>query len=436
MFQRAKSTLKGTILKITLINPPQLNVLDDRQYPPIGLLYLAASLRKENFDVNIVDLASKKEHEWNALIDNDADIYGMICFTPAVGHVKRIVSICREKNPECLTVVGGPHASAVPEETLAFTKCDTVSVGEGEISFPKYVKRYQQGKKYDRILIGTQIHDLDTIELPARDLIDHHTYTARLFNKKTTGVISARGCPYKCSFCDKGVFGGNMRFRSADNFLAELKELKENYGYESFFFYDDIFTINHKRLRKLLKGIEDLNIQFLSANRVNLMTKEILRDLRNAGCVKVAYGIESGSQKVLDMANKQTTVQQQIYSIKAAKDEGIYVKCYFIFGLPGEDEQTIEETKKLIEIAEPDQANLYTFQPYPGSDIWNRPDHYGVEIINKNFENYFMVSTDGTGGINYRLKGMSDEKFIELRDDLAQFIRSKDINRPEPTSNV
>ncbi len=423
-------------MKITLINPPQLNVLDDRQYAPIGLLYLASALRQDNFEVNIIDLASKKVHEWSDLINDDADIYGMICFTPAVGHVKKLVSICREKNPECLTVVGGPHASAVPEDTLAFTKCDTVAVGEGEVSFPKFVKRYQQEGKYERILYGSKIQDLDSLKYPSRDLVDNTTYTARLFNKKTTGIISARGCPYKCSFCDKGVFGPNMRFRSADNFLGELKEVKEKYGYESFFFYDDIFTINHKRLRKLLKGIEELDIQFISANRVNLMTKEILRDLHKAGCVKVAYGIESGSQKVLDMVNKKTTVQQQIDSIKAAKDEGLYVKCYFIFGLPGEDEQTVEETKKLIEIAQPDQANLYTFQPYPGSDIWNRPDHYGVEIVNKDFENYYMVSTDGTGGINYRLKNMSDEKFIELRDDLARFIRSKDINRPEPTSNV
>jgi len=423
-------------VKITLINPPQLNVLDDRQYAPIGLLYLASALRKEDYEVTVVDLASKQAHEWGSLINDDADIYGMICFTPAVGHVKKIVSICREKNPQCITAVGGPHASAVPEETLVVTECDTVAVGEGEISFPKYVKRYEQEGKYERILYGTKIQDLDSIELPARDLVDNYSYTATLFHKKTTGIISARGCAYNCAFCDKGVFGPKMRFRSAENFLKELREVKEKFGYESYFFYDDIFTINHKRLHKLLKGIEELDIQFLSANRVNLMTREILRDLRKAGCVKVAYGIESGSQKILDNVNKQITVQQQIDAIKFAKDEGIYVKCYFIFGLPGEDEDTVEETKRLIEIAEPDQANLYTFQPYPGCDIWRRPEHYGVEIINSDFQNYYMVSTDGTGGINFRLRNISEEKFLELRDDLTKFIRNRGINRPEPTSNI
>jgi len=424
-------------MKVSLINPPQLNVLDDRQYPPLGLLYVAANLRENGIDVDVIDLASTKPDEWKGLISTDSDIYGIECFTPSVVNVKAIVAICKDLNPDAITIVGGPHASAIPQHTLEYTGSDSVLAGEGEQSFVDFALRLKDTGKYEKIVHGIQIKDLDSLPIPARDLVDHDSYTATLFNKKTSAIITARGCPYSCAFCDnKGVFGGGVRFRNPKKVLSEVNELKEKYGYDSFFVYDDIFAINEKRLDQILPGFKEMGMQFICDGRVNIINLDMLKKLRDGGCVKIAYGIETGSQKILNLMNKQTTVQQCIDAIKAAKDAGIFTKCYFIYGLPGEDERSVDETKKLIEEANPDQANLYTFIPYPGSAIWNSPEKYGIEIFNKDFGNYFMISTDGTGGINYRIDGLSERKYIELRDDLMSFIRARSKNRPEATSNI
>lgn len=424
-------------MKVTLINPPQLNVLDDRQYPPLGLLYLAASLREQGIAVNIVDLASVPPEAWPERINDDAGIYGIECFTPSIGHVKTIIGICREKNGGCLTVVGGPHASAVPESALAGTGCDAVFAGEGEAAFVDFVKQYEKTGRFEPIVRGAQIKDLDALPLPARDLVDLDSYTATLYGRKTAGMLTSRGCPYSCAFCDnKGVFGNGVRYRSVESVAEEIKALRERHGYGSVFIYDDIFAIHKKRLARILPVLKAHDLRFLCDGRVNMISRELVRMLYDGGCVKIAYGIESGSQKVLDLMNKKTTVQQCIDAIKMAKDAGIFVKCYFIFGLPGEDASTVEETKRLIELAEPDQANLYTFVPYPGSAIWRNPERFGITITNRDFENYFMISTDGTGGVNYRIDGLSEDRYFELRDDLMAFIRSRKINRPEGSSNI
>jgi anaerobic magnesium-protoporphyrin IX monomethyl ester cyclase len=393
---------------INLINPPQPNSLDDKLDPPLGLMYIAAVLEEDNTPVKITDLCFIDKKDWKEKIGY-ADIYGITVFSSSLYLAKEIAGIAKENNPDCLVVVGGPHPTSLPVETSEFF--DVVVRGEGEYVFHPLLG-------VNPIITTSFVDPLDMLPLPARHLVDLNAYTRKVAGSKATSITTSRGCPYRCAFCCKDVFGHKVRYFSIDRIVEEVTSIISNYGIRSFIFYDDTFALDRKRFYPLCEALRKLDITFRCNGDVRNNTLEDFNTLYAAGCREIAFGIESGSQEILDKINKDTTVERNIQAVKNAKKSGLCVKAFLMIGNPGESVKTIEETKRFMKEADPDQFTLFNFIPLPGCDIWKNPDKYGIMIVNRDFKEYFNIAGNNEGGSVSESDTFTQDDIIKWRKKL------------------
>ncbi len=401
---------------ITLINLPQPNSLDDRLDPPLGFMYIGAVLKARGEDVRIVDLAFHPKGYWEHAI-GWAEVYGMTVFSTSLYLAKEVQAICKEINPNCMVVVGGPHATSLPEDMAQIF--DRVVVGEGEFAFEGDLLQD------NKILRMPVIQDLDTIPIPARELVDIPGYTRKVFGRKATSIATCRGCPYSCAFCCKDIFGSKVRYFSIDRVIEEIKNVIDNYGITGFIFYDDTFALNRTRFYKLCEELGKLNIIYRCNGDARNNTLEDFKRLYASGCREIAFGIESGSQRILDLVGKGATIEKNKVAIANAKEAGLITKAFLMIGGPGETRETVEETKQFMIDADPDQYTLFQFVPLPGCAIWRDPARYGIKILNKDFRNYYNIAGNNEGGMVVETEELSVDDIVELKGELLQFLRNR-----------
>ena len=399
---------------IAFINLPQSGSLDDRLDVPLGLLYVAATARDAGAEISFVDLA------FADVALPPADIYAMQVHTPSYNYAMRVRDLCKTINPLCLVMVGGPHPTAMPQETAR--DFDIVVPGEGEWAVRDLI---QDKRFYPHVTARQPITNVDSLPLPARDIAPLREYHRKVGDDRATSIITARGCPFNCSFCSSGIMFDRVRYRSISAVVDELTLLRDNYGFKSFVFYDDTFVLNRRRLYPILDRIKQLDITFRCNGRAGYNTYEDFTRLKKAGCHTVAFGIESGSQQILDRINKQCKVEDNLRAIEDARRAGLVSKVFLIVGLPGETPETIEETKQFIDQADPDCYTLFTFVPYPGTPIWNNRESYGVEIIERDWSKFYVIAGQGEGGIVLRTDTYSPESLIEMRNDLLSHLHKR-----------
>ncbi len=404
-------------LKIELIHPPHPQSTEDRLDAPLGLLYLAANLEKNGYSVKINDLSGMPEKDWKI---GKADIYGTTIYAPTLNISERIAKICKTINPYSKVVAGGAHPTAVPKQiSNAF---DVVGIGEGEEIIIDIAKDYPNNKRFYKKSLE---RNLDIYPNPAYHLVDLFSYKRKFEGEQAITILTSRGCPYSCAFCGLPEQHKKMKYRTPKNVTEEIKSIQEKYGINKFNFQDDTFTVNKSRLHKMLGLFEPLGIGFRAHGRSGLDTLEDYVKLKEAGCNVVAWGIESGSQKILDLMNKQTTVKQNEEVIRMAREVGLLTRAFFIIGFPGEDKQTIKETKEFIERANPDQYFVSNFVPYPGTDVWNNPEKYGITKIYTDFEKYYQVDDTGFGSRNIETKDLPTKEFKEIEIDFREWINKR-----------
>jgi radical SAM superfamily enzyme YgiQ (UPF0313 family) len=408
-------------MKVCLIHPPQPNSLDDRLDVPLGLLYIAAVLRDDGNDVKVADLSSVSEQKWPDTVPY-ADIYGIMIYTCSYYIAKRIRDVCKMINPKAPVVVGGPHPTALPSETLQ--DFDIVVRGEGEYTMRDLVCRIEKKVKFSNIIEQSVVENLDSLPLPARDLVDLKSYHRKVGEDLATSLITSRGCPFNCAFCGSREMFKKVRYHSVDRVILELKSLVQM-GFKNFIFYDDTFVSNRKRLYPMLKEMKGLNITFRCNGRAGINTLEDFQRLKDAGCHTIAFGIETGSQKILTKVNKRVTVKENIEAVRNAKKADLITKTYLVIGLPGENKETIEETKRFMEESDPDTYTLFTFVPLPGCDIWYHPGEYGVKILNKDWGQYYVIAGQGEGGVTLKTDTYTPEELIRLKNDLLKFLKNR-----------
>jgi radical SAM superfamily enzyme YgiQ (UPF0313 family) len=320
-------------------------------------------------------------------------VVGITSTTFGINNAAMIANIVKKTDKDIITVLGGPHASALPEDTLnSYLDFDYLIHGEGEIALTNFVHAVKinskdieslEGvalRKNARIQVnprGKPIADLDSLPSPARHKIDIYKYapnpgTRNYMRLPTTGFSVGRGCPYNCQFCYKGVWGKTIRLRLVDNVLAEIKECMDKYGIQDFRFYDDVLTFPRWKIKDFCKKVLDNNIDISWScwSRVNDVNYEKLVLMKKAGCYHIKFGIEFGTEKSLKMSKKGINLDQSRMAIKMAKDVGIECKGSFIFGIPGE---TIEGCRKTLQFAlelSPDFATFYAYDSVPGSRFY------------------------------------------------------------------
>lgn len=385
-------------MNITLINPPSMLIENDRIEQNLGIAYIASLLIQEGYDVSICELTGRKDLDFSNILNSipESDIYGITCFSTTYKSVKSIVHYLRNKNPYAYIALGGPHPTAMPEETLKDIECDSVVVGEGELAFLEIVEKYNSGIHVKGIVNEINNTDIDNYPIPARYLVDQSTYSRRFCNKKVISMITSRGCKYNCLHCNSIIMGGGsqeVRFRSVKSIMNEIQYLKKN-GYDTFRFNDDNFAYN-PNLKELLMEMKKENIKFRIFSRIEHLTEENTFLLKEAGCSFIGVGLESLNIDNLKFLRKGNMIKH-IDNLKIAHNYNIVIRASFMIGLPFDTEENIIRDFSEASNLDFDEFAIYPLIPYPGTEIWKNPEKYGYRILNKDFNDYLQM------GINRR----------------------------------
>ncbi|MEA2036026.1 MAG: radical SAM protein [Nanoarchaeota archaeon] len=355
--------------------------------PPLGLAYIAAVIENKCHNVKIFDgqVSSDKEFE-NIITSFKPKIVGISSMTSFAVAAYKTADKVRRMLPDSLIVMGGPHPTILVEEALK-KGVDVVVRGEGEYIFADLVENYpayDEVKGISFIKNGKITHNpdrgfiknLDELPFPARHLIKMDRYKPTPGNYKrspVTSMISSRGCPYKCTFCSKAIFGGVVRMRSAENIIKEIEHLIEKYNIKEVLFHDDTLTLNSERMIQICDLIikKNLDITWNCFARVNNVTKPLLEKMKAAGCCYVGYGVETGDAKILENIKKGVTLDQVRNAVKLTKEVGLEVRVFMMFGAPGETLGSIQRSMKFVKEIKPDITNFNILTPYPGTEIYN-----------------------------------------------------------------
>lgn len=359
----------------------------------MGLLYLAAVVRQAGYQVKITDLRSTKPEEFSKLV-GVSDVYGVTAASPEYPMALEIARIAKSKNPSCCTVIGGIHATSVPDTISPVF--DKVVAGEGENSFLRLLKDRESGEPGPRTYRSPPVEDLNSLPYPARDMLPFNS----VFSKNAFSVggehagtlITSRGCPCHCSFCaSDAMWGSRVRFRSPDNVIGELKQVIQQYGVRCFRFQDDTMTVKKGRLKELCEKMEPLGIRWRATTRVDQADIERLQMMKDAGCEEIGYGVESLTREVLERNAKKISVEQVREALDNTARVGIKARLFFIIGLPGEPPGFTERLRAFLGQVQADGIDISTLVPYPGSDIYHNPGKYGIKMKHSDYNSYHMT---------------------------------------------
>lgn len=379
-----------------LTSPIKANFMDNfdnesGQYPPIGLLYIAAYLlQHSHHTVKVLDPQAEnlsQEKTLKIISDFKPDVVGIHVLTFHLIDCIELASHIRSSFPETKIICGGPHVHIYPQETLKQPGVDYTMVGEGESSFKKLLDYlegdcardevpglyyYDNTGKIRLTKPNEVIRDLNLLPHPARQLINTDLYSSVLAKHAVaTTIMTSRGCPYKCIYCDRPALGKNFRARSPENVIEELKLCLEM-GINEFNIFDDTFTIDRQRVIEICKLLieQQLPIRWSCRSRVHLVNPEMLSWMKKAGCGRISFGVETGNEKIGKILKKGANVDTARKAIQMTKKAGIEVLADFILGNPDETKKEIEETIQFALKEKPDYAQFSIMTPYPATELY------------------------------------------------------------------
>jgi anaerobic magnesium-protoporphyrin IX monomethyl ester cyclase len=374
-----------------------------KRLPPLGLVYVAAALEKAGFHVEILDnyhLQKSTEDIKLQIKRLEPEIVGITCGSVTYQRSIETAKAVKEALPSCKVVVGGWHPSYMPESMLQHPEVDYVVMGEGERAMVELANNITEGEDKSAIAKisgiayrhkgktvktpSTFIQDLDQIPFPAWHLLPmrHYDRTIEYLSVRPVDVMNViRGCPYNCAYCETKKLGGpRVRAFSPPRVVEEINHLIQNYGSKGVYFIGDNFTINKKRTVELCNLIkkEKLDIEWACDTRADLISRELLKEMKNAGCRTIFFGVESGSPRILEKLNKGITRQQFVHAFKLCKEEGIRIAGSFMLGIPGETVKEMEATFKFAKKLDPDWCTFEIFIACPDSDLYQEVMQNGL----------------------------------------------------------
>jgi radical SAM superfamily enzyme YgiQ (UPF0313 family) len=382
---------------------------------PLSLCSLGAYLKKKGWRCDILDLdfhARISPLLEERLHQQRPKVLGISAYTTNISWASCLAERAKREDPSLVTVIGGFHASALPVRTLEeFPAFDLLVAGEGEITTDECLRRLDRGQGWEgiqglgyredggEIVLGEPralIEDLDSLPFADRSFLPVTEYVpdpGNYFRLPTTGILFSRGCPFRCTYCSKAVFGHRIRYRSEENFLAEVKDLIARYGIRDYRLEDEGPTLNTQRMialcEKILEG--KLDITWNCFSRVDTVDEAALRIMRDAGCYHVTYGIESSLPETLARINKRIDLERAVETIRTTMRLGIECKVNFILGFPWE---TLEQVRSVVRFAKalsPDLATFNLFKPLPGSVLYD--ELAGSDRLrHSSWEDYFTTS--------------------------------------------
>lgn len=396
-------------MRITLLHPAIKNYSQAhrRGSGHLGLGYLAAYLLRQGHAVRVLDAKNEAVTD-EALRQHlrvfQPEIFGVTSMTHEIHTAAEACGVVKRSHPEIWTVVGGAHTSALPERTLEeFPAIDIVVAGEGEITMTEMMEAKARGARPAELgnILGVAfrvnagvyrtgkrpwLENLDELPFPAWELFP---------TEISWGVMSARGCPFGCIFCQR-VLGRRMRLRSVDNVLAEFDAIEERLGERDIWFRDETFGLNKRWLDEFLEKLKARNerkgyvLDWGCNSRVNIADLNRYRRMKEAGCYRISFGVESGDEAILKRISKEITPGMAIRAIAAAQQAGLRAAAFFILGHPGENWRTALKTMHLAAKCHADSIAVGVMVPYPGTEVWGmaRAGQYGYKLLSEDWRVY------------------------------------------------
>ncbi|HSV99513.1 MAG TPA: radical SAM protein [Sedimentisphaerales bacterium] len=421
-------------MKVLLIDPPFYRLIGFyNRYFPLGLASLATVLRGAGHEVVVYDadfnenpsamdygrlpeyypdyLASFRDgshpiwKEVRRTVETfEPELIGVSVWTAYAASAFHIAGLCREIRPTCPIVAGGPHATVKAEETLRICpSIDYVIRGDGETALLDLTAQLSgTGRGFDAVenlsfrrggsvthnASGLPGRNLDEIPIPDRALLKNR----RAYSSEDMGLImTSRGCPFSCAFCATET--RRVRYSSVERVLAEIRQVRADYGVTQFSFKDDSFTVNRSRVAEFCNALlqEDFRIGWECNTRVDLITEDLLNGMKRAGCNSIKVGIESGSEAVLERMNKGITLDQVRTASTLLRKAGIHWTGYFLMGTPGETAEDVYRTLDFMYEIRPDFASMGVYEPFPGTTMFEEGLKRGLVKPDMTLEDFFRV---------------------------------------------
>lgn len=422
-------------MRILFVNPPYIGWLNDIKVEPIGLLYIASFLRSLGHEVALWDrYIGETETEFiEQLVTWQPQVVACAVYTVSEQFCFETAELTKRVDPTITFIAGGPHASFTADRML--TKCpaiDIITHRESEESVAEVIRCLEEQRSYENVAgisfrtrTGETVRTvtnpfrplrtpLDELPLPAKDLLSERYYE----KYRATGVISARGCAYKCDFCVSPAFFKGVRKRSLALVADELREMIQQRRIRHIRFYDDVFAYNAERLRQAREFIGPLGLTFDCYIRIDSTTPEMIELLREAGCVQVRFGVESGgdSARSLHKGGRTVPVERHAEIVEKCRSLDIETLASYIIGFP---EETLDDVLRTIEVADrldTDRVGFYKLTPYPGTKYWDMLDPDDIPL-------HDYTKFDNKVSVNSRMS--SDEIFDLLRFAYESYYRHR-----------
>ena len=390
-------------MKVLLVSPPYPKDKIFRKsmknlgavLPPLGIAYIAAMLEKDGHEVKIIDgpaWATVFGYGFEELSKDISgfkpDVLGVSASTSQIEHAKKTISLSKSVNKDCVVILGGPLISADPKVLLGFEDVDFGVYGEADLTFSEILKAVKNKEPVEgkegviwrengevRFLKPKTIINLDQIPMPARHLLKMEIYRPSPANYRrlpATTIMTSRGCPYQCIFCSRPTEGTSFRAHSAERVVEEIEQLVTKYGIKDIQIFDDTFSLIPSRVEKICKGIieKKIDVRWNCMTRVDKISPELLALMKKAGCYEIGFGIESGSDRILQFIKKATTTDSVRKGVKMTQEAGIDVRGFFMIGFPTETREEIMQTIEFAKELDVDVAQFMVSTPFPGTEMW------------------------------------------------------------------
>ena len=428
-------------MRILLVNPPYIGWLNDIKVEPIGLLYIASFLRNLGHEVALWDryIGETEEDFVQLMVSWQPRVVACAVYTVSEQFCFETAALARRIDPSITFIAGGPHASFTARRMLL--KCpaiDVITIREAEESFAEIVRCVAEQRDFHDVrgvafavrtgsettIVTNPFQNLQTpideLPVPARDLLTDLYYE----KYRATGVISARGCAYKCDFCVSPAFFKGVRKRRLSLVAEEIRTVASVRGLRHIRFYDDVFAYNLERVKEVRAVIGPLDMTFDCYIRIDSTTPEMIETLAQAGCVQVRFGVESGGDtaRSLHKGGRSVPFAQHATIVEKCREVGIETLASYIIGFPEESEEDVLETIHFADRLNTDRVGFYKLTPYPGTIYWEMLDEDQVPL-------HDYTKFDNKVSVNPRMN--SNEVFRLLRYAYEHYYRT----RPPPSEN-
>ena len=358
-----------------------------------GLASLSAAAKARGHSVDLIDLRALRD--WNHFRDEvrrrATRVFALTSWSLHYPDAVRAIRIVKEEKEDAIVILGGVHATIQTRGVAANHLIDHLITQEGEISFPKLLDQLEAGERPDRVIMG-EPPVLDEIPWVDRDLFDVSGELAvPMVPSLPTPFVTTnagRGCPFKCNFCqpaERAVFGNRVKMRSPGNVVAELRYLKDRFGFRSWMAHDDLFFINHRWTREFCEQYRAAGFSepYICQMRADLICKypDVVKLMAETGLDWAMIGFESGSQRILDLFEKGTTVDENLRAAEICKEYGVKIWANLMFGAPTETRDEVLDTVRMAWRIEPDHHSMSFFTPTPGSGIAEELEKKGLTIV-------------------------------------------------------